>query len=368
MAAAHVWRCGLLTRRQLCEPLNRVDIRIKRARSWLCVHWLLASGACGDATSEPQGAAGSAKAGASGQTPSASQAGAGGVAGQPGLVPQRAGAGGQSGVGGVPASSQAGAAGAGGAAGTSDAGRAAAAGKSSAAGSGGGGGSGSGGDYHDDFDTGAALDLTRYEITAPNCMGTGTIAMDTSAGHSGQQALRVQGGGGYCNHVFLRPKLLSSPLPQPLYVRVFVKSSQPLAAGHVTFVALRDQHENKDLRLGGQNQVLIWNRESDDATLPELSPTGVGLSAALRADTWQCLEFAIDSAARSMNSWLDGTAVAGLALDAEPTADVDRQWQRKTDWSPELADLRLGWESYGDQSNTLWFDDLAVAKTRIGCE
>ncbi|WP_420704772.1 hypothetical protein [Kutzneria chonburiensis] len=30
-------------------------------------------------------------------------------------------------------------------------------------------------------------------------------------------------------------------------------------------------------------------------------------------------------------------------------------------------DLRFGWESYAGGDDTLWFDDVAVATTRIGC-
>ncbi|WP_369008351.1 hypothetical protein, partial [Streptomyces sp. NTH33] len=29
--------------------------------------------------------------------------------------------------------------------------------------------------------------------------------------------------------------------------------------------------------------------------------------------------------------------------------------------------LRLGWESYGTGEDTLWFDDVAVGSTPIGC-
>jgi len=226
-------------------------------------------------------------------------------------------------------------------------------------------------DYWDSFESITALDSTRYETVTPSCSGTGTVALDTTTGHSGSQAVRVQGAGGYCNHVFLRASglgALGATLPSPIFVRVFVKVSMPLGAGHTTFMAMHDMREDKDLRLGGQNEVLVWNRESDDATLPELSPTGVALSKALSGNTWQCLEWMIDSDKRELRTWLDGQAIAGLTLDAEPTADVDRQWQRKTDWQPQLVDLRLGWESYREQANTLWFDDLAVGKARVGCD
>jgi hypothetical protein len=34
---------------------------------------------------------------------------------------------------------------------------------------------------------------------------------------------------------------------------------------------------------------------------------------------------------------------------------------------PAPADLRLGWESYGEGEDTLWYDDVAVGAARNGC-
>jgi hypothetical protein len=42
-------------------------------------------------------------------------------------------------------------------------------------------------------------------------------------------------------------------------------------------------------------------------------------------------------------------------------------WLSRAGWRPSLTDLRLGWESYGDGSDPLWFDDVAVGSSRIGC-
>jgi hypothetical protein len=146
-----------------------------------------------------------------------------------------------------------------------------------------------------------------------------------------------------------------------------VRLDAALGAGHVTFLAFHDQHEDKDLRFGGQSQVLIWNRESDDATLPELSPAGIALSASPSARAWHCLELMIAGKNHELRTWLDGSELAGLVADDTPTPDVDTQWLRKTDWQPTLLDARLGWESYADQANSVWFDDLAIGRTRIGC-
>lgn len=227
--------------------------------------------------------------------------------------------------------------------------------------------SGGAASFSDSFESSATLDTARYELVMKDCSGTGTAMLDTSAGHTGTHSLRIQGGGGYCNHVFVRPRLSTNLVPSPLYVRVFVKIMSAFTENHVTFAATHDMHEDKDLRLGGQKQVLIWNRESDDATLPELSPTGVMMSAALPPGEWHCLEWSIDPKARAIETWLDDRPIAGLSADAQATPDVDTQWLRKQDWQPQPLDVRLGWESYGNDANTLWFDDLAIGNTRLRC-
>jgi hypothetical protein len=221
--------------------------------------------------------------------------------------------------------------------------------------------------FSDSFEQGATLDTARYEVVTKDCSGTGMASIDTATGHTGKQSLRIAGGGGYCNHVFVRPKALTSMLPAPFYARVFVKVSNALTENHVTFIALHDMREDKDLRLGGQKQVVIWNRESDDATLPELSPTGVMASSPLTPGDWHCLEWSIDGSMKTLQTWLDDRPIPGLTADAQPTPDVDTQWLRKADWQPQPIDVRLGWESYGNDTNTLWFDDFALGTSRIHC-
>ncbi len=60
-------------------------------------------------------------------------------------------------------------------------------------------------------------------------------------------------------------------------------------------------------------------------------------------------------------------AVAAAVPRASSTPDVDRQWLSRGSWHPNPTNLSLGWESYGGGTDTLWFDDVAVNSTRIGC-
>ena len=107
-----------------------------------------------------------------------------------------------------------------------------------------------------------------WELAFPNCQGTGTASVDSSVANSGTKSIRVDGGGGYCNHVFLKS---TTPLTGGnLFGRYYVRHTTPLPPVHVTFMAMRDEADGgKDLRMGGQNSAMQWNRESDDATLPD---------------------------------------------------------------------------------------------------
>ncbi len=215
---------------------------------------------------------------------------------------------------------------------------------------------------------GAAPDPTRWTVASPNCAGTGTLAVSDQQAHGGARSLRVDGGGGYCDHVFIATSDAVASLGPQVHARFFVRFESALGQGHVTFLTLRDSADNgKDLRMGGQSEIAMWNRESDDATLPSLSPAGIALSIKPTPQQWTCVELMIDQTAGTLTTWVDDQEITGLMVDGEPTPDVDQQWLNKA-WKPVLEDIKLGWESYAGQSMVLYFDDIALAAARIGCD
>ncbi|MEU8255713.1 cellulose-binding domain-containing protein [Micromonospora inaquosa] len=206
-----------------------------------------------------------------------------------------------------------------------------------------------------------------WAVVSPDCSGAGTAAIDTTTSHSGGRSVRINGAAGYCNHVFIRSTKNLSSVGNVRYGRIWVRHTTAQPTEHTTMMAMADAADgNKDLRLGGQNGALQWNRASDDATLPEQSPAGVAQSLPLPTNRWACVEFMVDGAAGQLRTWVDGTAVTGLTADGAPTHDIDGQWYNRT-WRPQLTDLKLGWESYGGGADTLWYDDVAVGSSRIGC-
>jgi hypothetical protein len=204
-----------------------------------------------------------------------------------------------------------------------------------------------------------------------DCSGTGSASIDSATAHSGVKSAKVVGVDGYCNHVFLRDAS-DMGLAGPVWdVRFWVMHTTPLPTGHVTFVAMNDSSAgNTALRFGGQDGALMWNRQSDDQTLPDQSPAGVAQSAALPVNTWSCVEFQVNGSTGAVTTWLNGSQVAGLSENGTPVANVSDQWLagNGAHWRPTLTDLEFGWESYGGGGDdNLWFDDIALSTGRIGC-
>ncbi|HET9171841.1 MAG TPA: cellulose-binding domain-containing protein [Actinospica sp.] len=211
----------------------------------------------------------------------------------------------------------------------------------------------------------------RWSVYSLDCSGTGTAAIDSATAHGGSRSAKVVGFDGYCNHVFIRDAA-DMGLVGPVWdVRFWVMHTAPLPTGHVTFVAMNDANAgNTDLRFGGQNGALMWNRQSDDQTLPDQSPAGVAQSSALPVNTWNCVELQVNGSTGAVTTWLNGTEIAGLSESGAPVANVSDQWLAGSgaQWRPRLTDLKLGWESYGGGgADTLWFDDVALGSGRIGC-
>jgi len=157
-----------------------------------------------------------------------------------------------------------------------------------------------------------------------------------------------------------------------VYGRFFMRLANVLTDSHVSFFAMHDAVEStnsaEDLRMGGQSGILMWNRSKDDATLPSLSPAGIGMSVKLPAATWTCIEFGLDGNKGTLQTWVDGKAVPGLQVDGTPTPDVDAAWlSGRPMWKPKVTDIKLGWEGYGGTLNTVWIDDVALHTSRIGC-
>ncbi|KAK6062541.1 hypothetical protein SCUP234_09213 [Seiridium cupressi] len=214
----------------------------------------------------------------------------------------------------------------------------------------------------EDFENG--WDQTAWPIYAVDCNQGGAVTLDSTTAYSGTNSIRVDGAGGYCGHIFVG----TTKIPVgDVYVRAYVKASKALTDSHVSFITMPDtaQGTNKHLRIGGQSQILMYNRESDDATLPDLSPQGIATSAALPTGTWQCFEYHLGTDG-TIETWLNGNAIAGLTSKPGVANSNAEQWQRST-IIPNITGVYFGWESYGGDTNTFWYDDIVISSSRVNC-
>lgn len=125
------------------------------------------------------------------------------------------------------------------------------------------------------------------------------------------------------------------------------------------------QGAKKHLRFGGMSEIMMYNREDNDATLPDLSPQGIATSANLPAGSWQCLEYHIGTDG-TLETWLNGVSIAGLNVGPGISNPNANGWTRNS-YVPKISGVYFGWESYGGSANTFWYDDIAIASSRVGC-
>ncbi|KAG9238939.1 hypothetical protein BJ875DRAFT_274509 [Amylocarpus encephaloides] len=214
----------------------------------------------------------------------------------------------------------------------------------------------------EDFENG--WDQTAWPTYAADCNQGGKVTLDTTTAHSGKNSMKVAGAGGYCGHIFFgTPKVPSGDV----YVRTWIKASKALTDAHVSFITMPDsaQGNKKHLRIGGQSKILMFNRESDDATLPDLSPNGIAASTALPTGSWQCFEYHLGTDG-TVETWLNDKAIAGLTSKPGVANSNAAQWQRSS-IKPKVTAIYFGWESYGGDVNTMNYDDIVVSSTRVGC-
>jgi hypothetical protein len=208
------------------------------------------------------------------------------------------------------------------------------------------------------------------------------ITVDDSQAHSGKHSVKVVGGPAYCDHAFFVNTSAFPAVGQDVYARFFVRFAGASSAmapnafaigqmAHETFMRMADSTANgQHLRLGGWNEILAWNRESDGVTLPTDVATGspnVQMESVVpMTDTWSCVEFHLSEPMGTIDTWVDGNEVRDLVEDGMQGSQATQTWQNPM-WKPMFTDFELGWESYDSETATLWFDDVIIDKQRIGC-
>jgi len=212
----------------------------------------------------------------------------------------------------------------------------------------------------------------------PNMQDTATdggllVGVDNTQSHTGKNSLRVVGGDS-CGFYVVHTAALSRLAGGPLYARFYARFSGPPTQNHNGFLSMSTAGTGDaggdHVRLGFQDQVIAWNAQNSDSTLPDMDPQGTTLSTTTTPNNWDCLEFSVDNKAGDIQFWLNGNPIQGLSFAASqaPTQGVNDQWARGGPKVPIMVtSFGLGWLGLNNQY-TAWFDDVALASSRIGCQ
>jgi hypothetical protein len=200
---------------------------------------------------------------------------------------------------------------------------------------------------------------------------SGTATIDTIGAHGSAHSLKVVSP----DRLYLRNSTVIGTLGTVVHVRFFARFMTALAANHgalvVTHPMAVDQYtQQPELRFGSQDMVFHWNTDTDAANIPDVSPTGDATSFAPAAATWYCIELTINTNGH-LNVAVDGNDISGLTEDGVATPSIDQTWigsAASLSRYAAFADFNIGWQSYGAGALTVWYDDVALSGSPIGCQ
>jgi hypothetical protein len=197
------------------------------------------------------------------------------------------------------------------------------------------------------------------------------VGIDSSQHHSGNNSLRVVGGDSCGYYAVNTSAFAGSGLGPQYYARFWAYFMTGPTSSHNGFLSMNTTSmasQKPDLlRLGFQNNVIEWNWYGTDATLPDTDSQGAAQSVAPAATTWVCLEFHVDTTTGNIEFWENGTSVPGLSWTGT-NPGYQNAWA-SGGWKAGISptSLGLGWGAFNGGMNTVWYDDVALSSSRIGC-
>jgi hypothetical protein len=204
-----------------------------------------------------------------------------------------------------------------------------------------------------------------YEVDRNNEKGRAAYALvDDTKPRSGKHALHVKSDG--------QPAMITRALPEDthaLFVRVWVHLTGSLGQApgrnHETLLGVRKSvgGAHDEVRFGEIKGVIGVNEVPSDNISPKMDLWGKGPSIA--GGDWHCIEvaFRADLPQHEVRAFRDGVEIFSVN---DPS-----QWQNgplsPTFLDGKFVEFILGWQSFSNYANEIWFDDLVVATERVGC-
>ncbi|MEO8904608.1 MAG: hypothetical protein ABI488_19545 [Polyangiaceae bacterium] len=212
------------------------------------------------------------------------------------------------------------------------------------------------------------------------CSGSAqySATIDTSQFHSGSKSVKVTGGDS-CGPLLVNTAGLAAITGGEVYGRFFVRMPTTTAFDHAVMMTLGlaagvdktgqfDQAQNLQLAPEeiGTTSALVW-QTTDGNILPAKAPASAPTTTFPTANQWTCIEFHVSANTSAIETWIDGTAIAGLTFIPGTTTRLSGMNDQWTPAPLAPTSFGLGWIVFSAPSISLWFDDAALGTKRIGC-
>ena len=238
--------------------------------------------------------------------------------------------------------------------------------------SGGGTGSCAGLALCDDFesDTAGSAPSATLWTAYTGMYSADTITVDSTQHHSGTKSVKIVSGGSDAWGPLLSNTNAFSSLTSAVYGRFWVYLNAALPSSHHAFMTLGLTADEADptkqvkgieatCQSPSAPGLLTWNY--NDSLLPDVYNYK---SQTIPAQTWTCFEFHTDAASGDIEVWLNGTRIDTMSLPN----DAGAKWTGTAPPKPlTVYGMGLGWMAFNGVPMTLWFDDVALSTSRIGC-
>ena len=207
-----------------------------------------------------------------------------------------------------------------------------------------------------------------------------SVLVSTVEAHSGTHSLAVTGGDS-CGPLMVNTSAFPKITGGDVYGRFYVFLPTATAFNHAGMMTLGltananppgmslNQSANLELASESVNNAPVFTWQTTDGNiLPDKDTMGAATTTYPAANTWTCVEFHTSASNGALETWVNGTAVSGLTFVPGTTAKtqgVNDQWTPLSPFAP--TSLGLGWINFGGSPFTLYFDDIALDSSRIGC-
>jgi hypothetical protein len=215
--------------------------------------------------------------------------------------------------------------------------------------------------FCDDFEAGTTAGMPppspKWSIALN---GMGTVVVDgTTPAHSGSKSVHVSSAGGYQTFFALSGAPVFPPAGGLLYLRLYIRLGAAMTGGHNTYYkagAAGMNSSEHETRIGVMNSMLMINQPAGDRGFlsnQNYYTDGMKPGVVFAPMAWTCVEALFDPPHSTFDIWVDGKEVPDL---------------HRTDWQQDpLGSFHFGFEKYAGPDADIWYDDIAVSASPIGC-